>query len=247
MHKTLAVIPARLGSTRFPRKVLCPWKGQPLLFHVWERAGRAKTVDQVVVATDSREIEQAARGFGANVVRTSKRCKTGSDRSAEVLQKVGGDIVINIQADSLNLAPSALDLVVKAMKKDRAIRFATLARRIRSDDELFDPNRVKVVTSANGDALWFSRFPIPYIQQADVRSRWRQYGFLVHVGIYFFRAEALRQYSAWSRTPLEKAESLEQLRILEHGETLRVFTTDMKSLTVDTPEDLNRLAGIARR
>jgi 3-deoxy-manno-octulosonate cytidylyltransferase (CMP-KDO synthetase) len=247
MQKTLAVIPARLGSTRFPRKVLYPWKGEPLLFHVWERIGRAKTVDQVVVATDSPEIEQAARGFGADVVRTSKRCRTGSDRTAEVLQKIGGDIVINIQADSLNLSPSALDMVVKAMKKDRSVRFATLARRIRSDDELFDPNRVKVVTTADDQALWFSRFPIPYIQQTDVRSRWRQFRFLLHIGIYFFRAEALRQYAAWPRTPLEKAESLEQLRILEQGETLRVFTTNMKSLTIDTPEDLNRLAGIARR
>jgi 3-deoxy-D-manno-octulosonate cytidylyltransferase len=243
---TLAVIPARLGSTRFPRKVLYVWQGQPLLYHVWRRVERARTVDRVVIATDSREIELAALGFGAEVVRTSSWCQTGTDRVAEAHRKLGGDIVINIQADSFNLSPVVLDKVVAAMRKDRDIQFATIARPIRNDNELFDPNKVKVAVSADHNALWFSRFPIPYLQKAEEKPRWRQFHFLLHIGIYFFRATALRQYVRWPRTALEKAESLEQLRILEHGGRMRLFVMNMKSVTIDSPADLKRLAGGGR-
>lgn len=243
---TLAVIPARLGSTRFPRKVLYPWQGKPLVWHVWKKVRQAKTITQVVIATDSAEIERVARGFGAEVVRTSPRCTTGSDRAAEVLAKTGGDIVVNIQADNLRISPPALDMVVRAMRRDKSIKFATLARPAKSDEELFDPGRVKVVTNAKGEALWFSRFPIPFLQNPKDGHRKRQYPFLVHVGIYFFRASALRQYASWPRTLCEKAESLEQLRVLEQGGAMRVFMTRMNSITVDSPADLQRLSGVGR-
>ena len=241
--RTLAVIPARLGSTRFPRKVLYPWQGRPLLYHVWRRVTKARQIDRVVIATDSTEIQEASTGFGAEVVLTSSRCKTGTDRVAEAFRKLGGDIVINVQADSFNLAPSALDKIVSAMKKDRSIRFATMARPIRTDEELFDPNKVKVVRSADELALWFSRFPIPYIQRAEEKPRSSQFSFLLHIGIYFFRAAALRQFVLWPRTALEKAESLEQLRVLEHGGKMRLFISNMNSVTIDSPADLKRLSG----
>ncbi|MBI5266108.1 MAG: 3-deoxy-manno-octulosonate cytidylyltransferase [candidate division Zixibacteria bacterium] len=244
--RTLAVIPARLGSTRFPRKVLYPWQGQPLLYHVWRQVTRAKTVDRVVIATDSKEIEQAALGFGAEVVRTSAKCQTGTDRVAEAHRKLGGEIVINVQADSFNLSPAGLDKVVTAMKKDRGVQFATIARPITSDEELFDPNKVKVAVGSDGNALWFSRFPIPYIQKAEEKPRCRQFPFLLHIGIYFFRAAALGRYVGWPRTAMEKAESLEQLRILEHGGRIRLFVMNMKSVTIDSPADLTRLAGGGR-
>jgi 3-deoxy-manno-octulosonate cytidylyltransferase (CMP-KDO synthetase) len=246
MQTTLAVIPARLGSTRFPRKVLHPLRGKPLVWHVWEKVHRAKTISQIVIATDSPEIEKVARGFGAEVVRTSSRCKTGSDRAAEVLAKVGGDIVVNIQADNLRISPPSLDMVVKKMRRDMSIQFATLARAAKSDEELFDPGRVKVVINSKGQALWFSRFPIPFLQNPRDGQRKRQYPFLIHVGIYFFRATALRQYASWQRTPCEKVESLEQLRVLEQGGAIRVFMTRMNSITVDSPADLRRLSGVGR-
>jgi 3-deoxy-manno-octulosonate cytidylyltransferase (CMP-KDO synthetase) len=242
MHKTLAVIPARLGSTRFPRKVLYPWRGKPLLWHVWDKVRRAKTISQLVIATDSAEIEREAVGFGAVLLRTSPKCVTGSDRAAEALAKLGGDIVVNIQGDNLLLDPGAIDQVVSAMRRDKSIQFATLARKAQSDDELFNPGRVKVVTDSHGDALWFTRYPIPYLQHPKRIARVKQFPFMIHLGIYFFRASALRQYAKWKRTPCEIAESLEQLRVLEHGKKMRVFTTRMKSITVDTPADLRRLS-----
>jgi 3-deoxy-manno-octulosonate cytidylyltransferase (CMP-KDO synthetase) len=241
MVKTLAVIPARLGSTRFPRKALYPWQGKPLLFHVWDKVRQARTISRVVVATDSGEIEKVSRDFGAEVVRTSASCHTGSDRAAEAFRKIGGDIVINVQADNLMLSPMALDTVVRAMRKDSSIQFGTLARPIRSDEELFDPGRVKVVVDRNKRALWFSRFPVPFLQKADAGTRFRQFPFLMHIGIYFFRAAALVEYAGWKRTPCELAESLEQLRVLEQGGSMRVFMTHMNSITVDTPADLERL------
>ena len=246
MQSTLAVIPARLGSTRFPRKVLYPWRGKPILWHVWDKVRRAKTVTRLVIATDSSEIENVAIGFGAEVVRTSPKCVTGSDRAAEVRAKLGGDIIVNVQGDNLQLDPKAIDLVVTAMRRDKLIQFATLAKAATSDDELFDPGRVKVVTDDSGDALWFSRYPIPFVQNAKAGKRASQFPFLIHLGIYFFRSKALAQYAKWERTPCEKAESLEQLRVLEHGAKMRVFTTRMKSITVDTPADLRRLSAHGR-
>ena len=194
MH-TLAVIPARLGSTRFPRKVLYPWQGRPLLYHVWRRVTKAREIDRVVIATDSTEIQKAAEGFGAEVVMTSSRCRTGTDRVAEALRKLGGDIVINVQADSFNLAPPALDKIVSAMKKDRSIRFATMARPIRTDEELFDPNKVKVVAGIDGHALWFSRFPIPYSRGA-LPSDFALVAPRHHLGVYVYTRETLLKFAS---------------------------------------------------
>ncbi len=240
-RRVVAVIPARLGSTRFPRKVLHPWRGKPLLSHLLDELKRCKQIDQLVVATDSAEIEATLNDRDIDVVRTSKRHRTGTDRVAEVMESVKGDLVLNIQADNIGLKARGLDLIIERFAADRQNRFGTVARSIDNDSELSDPNSVKLVMDRDQRALWFSRYPLPYLQAADRGERWRQYRYYHHIGVYLFRAEALRQFAGWRRGSLEKAESLEQLRILENGESLKVFLTKMKALSIDRPEDLKKL------
>ncbi len=245
MADIVAVIPARLNSTRFPRKVLQPYRRKPLLFYVWRDVGKAKTIDRVVIATDSREIEREATAFGAEVVRTKARHATGSDRAAEAVRKIGGRIIVNVQADNFGLSGAMLDRVVQQMRTDRKISYATLAYRLTADEELFNPHIVKVVRSkATGDALWFSRFPIPYVRGALEADRVGQHRFYGHIGIYFYRAAALNDFAGWKRGEAEQAESLEQLRILENGGRIRLFETKRKTVSVDTPEDLTKLDSV---
>jgi 3-deoxy-manno-octulosonate cytidylyltransferase (CMP-KDO synthetase) len=238
-QKVVAIIPARLGSTRFSGKVLYQHEGKPLLFYVHRNISRSKLIDRLAIATDSAEIRRAAEQFGAEVVKTSKRHRTGSDRAAEAARKLGGDIIINVQADTFGLSGTVLDSVIARMNADRSIKFATLVRRIDRDDELFDPDKVKVVLDREDNALWFSRFPIPYLQKADNGTRAAQHPFWLHIGVYFFRSSALQTYTSWRRGTAEKAESLEQLRILENGGKIRVFKTKIKSFSVDSPKDLH--------
>ena len=242
----LAVIPARLGSTRFANKVLYPYRGQPLIYYVWRAAARAKQIDRLVIATDSPKIETAARSFGAEVVRTSSRHQTGSDRAAEVARKIGGDIVLNIQADNLGLLPGPVDRALVAMKRYRSIEAASLAAPIASDAELYNPNCVKVVLSRKREALWFSRFPIPYLQHGPQTNHAARYHFFRHIGIYLFRRETLLAFGRTPRTTTEMAESLEQLRLLEMGRRIRIFHTRMRSVSVDSPQDVAKLDAIYR-
>jgi 3-deoxy-manno-octulosonate cytidylyltransferase (CMP-KDO synthetase) len=237
----LAVIPARLNSSRFPGKAIYPYKGRPLLYYVWKQVSRARLVDRVLIATDSEEIAEAAHQFGAEVIRSRRKHPCGSDRAAEAASHTRCSLVINVQGDSLGLRGSALDRVIRAMKTDRRIQFATLATPIRTDDELFNPNAVKVVTGADRYALWFSRYPIPFIQRPTSMARSRQYPFLKHVGVYFYRASALRNFAGWKQSAAEKAESLEQLRILEHGGRMKVFSGEFGSVSVDSRQDLSKL------
>ena len=240
----LAVIPARMGSTRFPNKVICPFNDRPLLFYVHREIARVSAIDRLVIATDSKEIAKASENFGAEVVMTSKKHRTGSDRVAEVARKFGGDIILNIQADSFGLTSAALTKLVQAMRTDRRIQFATLARPIENDNELFDPNKVKVVTDSTGDALWFSRFPIPFLQNSVEKDRFSQFKFLLHIGVYGFRRQSLSKFASWKRTVLEKAESLEQLRILGNGAKIRVIKTKARTVSIDSPDDLSKLRRI---
>lgn len=244
--RVVAVIPARLGSRRFSGKVLYLYRGKPLLVHVLDELNRARQIDRVAVATDSREVQRVLEGFGAEVLMTSARHRTGSDRVAEAAGKLGGDILINVQADNLAMKAAVLDRVIEQLKRDRHFRFATLARRLDMESELLDPNVVKVVISPDGRALWFSRLPIPYLQNAAGGQRVNRFGYYCHIGVYFFRGEALKSFARWPRSALEKAESLEQLRILEHGEHIRVFRTRMRSVSVDTPDDLRKIDGRMR-
>ncbi len=240
-EQVLAVIPARLGSSRFPGKVLYPYRGRPLLYYVWKAATSARSVDRVLIATDSDRIAESARAFGAEVFRSKKKHHSGSDRVAEAARAHPSRIVINIQADNLGLPASTLNRVVRAMKRNPEMEFATLAAPIRTDTELFNPNAVKLVTSADHFALWFSRYPIPFLQHPRRGARSGQQRFLKHVGVYFFRASALKSFAAWKQTTAERAESLEQLRILEHGGRMKVFVEKFRSISVDRPQDIKQL------
>jgi 3-deoxy-manno-octulosonate cytidylyltransferase (CMP-KDO synthetase) len=237
----VAVIPARLNSRRFPNKVIYLYRDKPLLFYVYNEVRKAKKIDRIVVATDSKQVQKAVAAFGGEAVLTSTRHRTGSDRVAEVMQKLGGDIVINVQADNFGLKAPVLDRTIDRLTSDGSIEFATLARRLDMDDELLDPHVVKVVVAGDGAALWFSRLPIPYLQKADKKISVKQFPFLAHIGVYFFRSRGLAKFSRWKRSPLEKAESLEQLRILENGGKMTVFKTSMRPVSVDTPKDLKKL------
>ncbi|RKX28797.1 MAG: 3-deoxy-manno-octulosonate cytidylyltransferase [Candidatus Zixiibacteriota bacterium] len=244
MIDVVAVIPARLGSTRFPNKVIHPYRGKPLLAYVYNEISKSKQIDRLIVATDSEKIKEIVEDFDGEAIITSKRHRTGSDRVAEVIEKVGGKLIVNIQADNFGVKAPVLDRVISIMKKTPSIHYATFAHRLQSDHELHDPNIVKVVTAANGRALWFSRFPIPYLRDVDPKSYTAQYQFLGHVGIYFYRRSNLLQFARWKKSPLEKAESLEQLRILENGGQIIVFKTKMRTVSVDIPEDLKKMDGI---
>jgi len=239
--KIIAVIPARINSRRFSGKVLYPYRGKPLLFYVWDEVRRARTVDRLIIATDQPEIKKAAEAFGAEVVLTSKKHRTGSDRVAEVVRKTGGSIIINIQADNFGLTGAVLDRAVKKMRQEKNLGFATLAFSIKEDSRLFDPNLVKVVIGREGRALWFSRYPLPFLQHAEENYRTRQFKYWGHIGVYFYRRKALETYAGWKRSPLEKAESLEQLRVLENGGLMRVLVTRSRVVSVDAPADLKEL------
>ncbi|MBU8934652.1 MAG: 3-deoxy-manno-octulosonate cytidylyltransferase [candidate division Zixibacteria bacterium] len=244
MADTIAIIPARLGSTRFPRKVLHLYRGKPLLEYVYDEVSRSKLIDQSVVATDSMEVKRAVEDFGGQVVLTSKRHRTGSDRVAEAAKKFRGSIFVNIQADNFGVKARVLDRVILQMKKTASITFATFAYKLNSEKELRDPNLVKVVTASDGRALWFSRSPIPYVRDTDARRWTARHQFLGHIGIYFYRRSGLMQFARWKRAALEKAESLEQLRILENGGRMVVFRTKMQTVSVDVPQDVKKLDSI---
>ena len=237
----VAVIPARLNSKRFSGKVIYPYRGKPLLYYVWDAALRARQIDQLIIATDNRKVADAAEEFGAEVVMTSSKPRTGSDRVAEVARKVPARIYVNIQADNFGLDASVLDRAINSIKKSPKTRFATLAREIDRDKDLFDPGIVKLVMNREQQALWFSRYPLPYLQHATSRSRCKQFSYFEHIGVYFYRASALADYAHWKRSALEEAESLEQLRILENGGSIRVYTTKARSVSVDRPDDLKKL------
>ena len=242
----IGVLPARLDSKRFPRKVVYPYRGKPLLYYIWDSVRRSKEIDRLLIASDSAEVISAAKSFGAETIRTSSRHRTGSDRVAEVLGKVNGDIFVNIQADNFGLKGSALDRVLRSMKADRRLTVATLARRIESDHDLNNPGVVKVVLNTDGTAAWFSRYAIPYLQRPSRGSRFKQFPFLEHIGVYFYRRSALEEFASQRRTPLEKVESLEQLRVLENGGSMKVFVTRARSVSVDCPEDLKKLDRLYR-
>lgn len=236
--KTLAVIPARMGSSRFPGKPLALLAGKPILAHVWERVGRAEGVSRVVVATDSAEIAEAARGFGAEVIATRAEHATGSDRVAEAAARAGGvyDVVVNVQGDQPLLDPASLTEALRGLALDASAPVSTLAGYDTDRAAYESPHVVKVVCDLEGRALYFSRAPVGGAPDAEGRFR-----FLHHVGLYAFRADVLRSFAAWPPSPLERAERLEQLRLLEHGIKIRVALTARAIRGVDVPQDLAAL------
>jgi len=247
MPTVAAVIPARLGSTRFPNKVIYPLQGKPLLYYLVRSLEKSRQINRLIVATDSREIVKAMQDVDVEVMMTSKRHRTGTDRVAEIATKVKSDIYLNIQADNMGLKAAELDRVIARFISERKEAFGTTVARVENDEELANPNCVKVVVSKDGYARWFSRLPLPYIQKPDSVPLSEQFKFHKHIGIYIFRKNAIRQFADWGRSASEKAESLEQLRILENGGSIRAYETKMKTVSVDSPEDIDKTAAILVR
>ncbi|MBD3403823.1 3-deoxy-manno-octulosonate cytidylyltransferase [candidate division GN15 bacterium] len=242
----IAVIPARMQSTRFPGKVAYRHRGKPLLFYVWNQVRQARTVDRVVVASDSPEVADLAASFGAEYVQTSAKHKTGSDRVAEVAEKLPGSIYINVQADNIGLRGRVFDPVVRWLKEHPREQYATLARKITDERDLDRTDCTKVVGSDDKYALWFSRLPIPYLRDGASGNRVKRHRFLEHIGVYFFRPAGLAAFASWKQAPAEKAESLEQLRILSNGGRIRLFTTTARSVSIDSPHDVNAMDALIR-
>ena len=230
----VGVIPARYGSTRLPGKPLADLGGKPVIQHTYERACQA--LDHVMVATDDERVLDAVKAFGGYAVMTRTDHRCGSERVAEVAATLDVELVVNIQGDEPFIDPLMIEEAVAPLLADSELVMSTLSRAILSEEDLHNPNVVKVATDQQGNALYFSRSLIPYPRHREF-CQWRE-----HVGLYVYRKEFLLEYVQWPPTPLEQAESLEQLRILEHGFSIRVIETERGrgAPCIDTPEDLAR-------
>ena len=231
------VIPARYASTRLPGKPLADILGKPMVQHVYERALAVPGVDTVVIATDDQRVADAVRGFGGRCVMTSPDHPSGTDRLAEVMQTVDADIYINLQGDEPLVRPDDIALLADGMRADSAVQVGTLCHAIDAQ-EARNPNTVKVVLAANGDALYFSRAAIPFARDDAPAS------YLKHVGVYAYRREVLAAYSSLPAAMLEQAEKLEQLRLLAAGLRIRAFQVEPSGPGVDTPECLARVRAL---
>ncbi|MBM3856427.1 MAG: 3-deoxy-manno-octulosonate cytidylyltransferase [Verrucomicrobia bacterium] len=245
------IIPARWGSTRFPGKLLHPLAGKPLLQHVWDRCRKARSIDRIIIATDDQRIKKVATSFGAEVVMTSTKHQSGTDRIAEAVKKLEKkevaifSHVINVQGDEPLIDARLIDRLAKTMLQDSKVEMITAATPLDEETYRNDPNIVKVVLDQRGDALYFSRSLIPY--HRDLHNPKSAVHPLLHLGIYGFRKESLKKFVTYRPSPLERCEKLEQLRALEHGIKIRVLTTTHRALGVDTPEDAKRIEAAMRR
>lgn len=232
MSKAAVIIPARWASTRFPGKPLHLLAGKPLVQHVWERASRARGVETVIIATDDMRIAEAAFGFGAEVALTSPQCVSGTDRCAEVAARLKGlSHVINVQGDEPLIDPALISRLARTLAREPSLAMVTAAVPFAPDEDPANPNAVKVVLNRDSNALYFSRSLLPYPRDGG------KFAFLRHLGIYGYSRKFLLQFVKWRTGKLEAAESLEQLRALEHGATIRVLSTKSASIGVDTPSD----------
>jgi 3-deoxy-manno-octulosonate cytidylyltransferase (CMP-KDO synthetase) len=235
MNKAVGIIPARWSSTRFPGKPLHLIAGKALLRRVWERCEKAKNLDSVIIATDDMRIAQAAFSWGAEVALTSQSHCSGTDRVAEVARKAKQfAFIVNIQGDEPLIEPGLIDKIVEKLRSNHATQIVTAAHRFENPQDALSPHQVKVVADRDGNALYFSRAPIPFHEKGHSWS-------LRHQGIYGFRRTALLQFVKWKPTPLERAESLEQLRALENGVKVHVLITVKGSPGIDTLADAKTL------
>ncbi|RYF95432.1 MAG: 3-deoxy-manno-octulosonate cytidylyltransferase [Chitinophagaceae bacterium] len=239
--KILGIIPARFASSRFPGKPLIDIAGRSMIQHVYERSRLASSLADVVVATDDERIAQTVRDFGGESITTSTDHQSGTDRCAEVALAIPGyDAVINIQGDEPFIDPEQIDLVAKQLLKS-GTQIATLIKKIQDPSQLFDPNTPKVVIRTNGEALYFSRTPIPY-QRNYLAEEWlAHHTYYRHIGIYGYATNVLAELTKLPVSLLETTEQLEQLRWLEHGYRIQTAITELETVAVDTPEDLERI------
>lgn len=237
----VGIIPARFGSTRLPGKPLLSDTGKPLIQHVVEAARTASRLDRIIVATDDERIYRAVEAFGGEVVMTRSDHPTGTDRVAEVVATIpDADLIVNLQGDEPELSGEALDLVVTILENDPEAPMATLATPIRDEAVYRDPSCVKVVASGRGRALYFSRSPIPHHRDGLPRFDAEPPVALLHLGLYGYRRDFLLGLARLAPSPLETAEKLEQLRVLEAGYPIALGIVRERSVGIDTPEDYRR-------
>ncbi|MBI4945524.1 MAG: 3-deoxy-manno-octulosonate cytidylyltransferase [Bacteroidetes bacterium] len=252
--KILGIIPARYGSTRFPGKPLADIKGKPMIQCVYEQAHQCKALTEVVVATDDKKIESAVKKFGGKVVMTSDKHESGTDRCYEALVNFGGkfNAVINIQGDEPFIHPEQISKVAncfyltpsplfRGREVGGEVQIATLVMKLNSIHELTNHNTIKAVINKKKEAIYFSRTAIPYYRGEDFTEWLKLHTYYKHVGIYGYRSDILAEITKLERSPLEIAESLEQLRWLENGYKIVVEFTDIESHSIDTPEDLKKI------
>lgn len=237
--KFIGIIPARYASTRFPGKPLALLGGKPVIQHVYEKV--AAVLEAAYVATDDERIYDVVKSFGGQVVMTRTDHKSGTDRIEEAIEKIGGewDVVVNVQGDEPFVAKSQLDTICHCFD-DPTTQIATLGKPFESMEAVQNPNSPKIVVDNMGFAMYFSRSVIPYVRGKEKSSWLTHYTFLKHLGIYAYRKDVLRQVTQLPQSSLEIAESLEQLRWLQNGFKIKVGTTDVETVGIDTPQDLER-------
>ncbi|MFH1756569.1 MAG: 3-deoxy-manno-octulosonate cytidylyltransferase [Pseudomonadota bacterium] len=243
--KVYGIIPARYGSTRLPAKVLADIAGKPLIQWVYERARKSPSLDRLVVATDDERIAERVRSFGGEVLETSPAHPSGTDRvceAARILRAQDEDLIVNIQGDQPLFESAMIDELVEPLRNDPSINMGALVYPVCTPEELANPSVVKVVFDRKGFALYFSRSPMPYVLSTSSKPRYYK-----HIGPYAYRMEFLTKFTQMERGVLEQAESLEQLRALEHGYRIKVVETKFDSQEVDTSEDLEKVRKIMKR
>lgn len=242
--KVVVVIPARYGATRLPGKPLVSLAGKPMIQRVYERAKLAKTPDRVIVATDDERILRAVEAFGGEARMTRADHRTGTERVAEVAAHVEGDVFVNVQGDEPLLDPAAVDTAVNALLEEPRADVATVATPIKTPADIMDPNVVKTVLDFDGNALYFSRAPIPWVRDIATKIQIRH---LKHLGLYVFQRDALLDYPTLPQGELERIEQLEQLRWMENGVKIRVAEVEHDAVSVDVPEDVARVEKLLQK
>jgi len=243
MSRVVVVIPARYGATRLPGKPLVMLAGKPMIQRVYERAKLAQRADQVIVATDDERILKAVEGFGGEARMTRTDHRTGTERVAEVAAHVAGDVFVNVQGDEPLLDPAAVDRAVSSLLEEPQAPISTVATPVKTPGDIMDPNVVKTVLDFDGNALYFSRAPIPWVRDTGSKIQVRH---LKHLGLYVFQRDALLEYPTLPQGELERIEQLEQLRWMENGWKIRVAEVEHDAVSVDVPADVEQVERLLR-
>ncbi len=242
--KVIVVIPARYGSTRLAGKPLISLAGKPMIQRVYERAKLAARVNRVIVATDDERIVKAIEAFGGEARMTRSEHRTGTERVAEVAAREQGDVFVNVQGDEPLLDPNAIDVAVNSLLEEPQASISTVATPIKTPGDIMDPNVVKVVLDFDGNAIYFSRAPIPWVRDTASKIQVRH---LKHLGLYVFQRDALLEYPTLPQGELERVEQLEQLRWLENGWKVRVAEVEHDAISVDVPKDVARVERLLQK
>jgi 3-deoxy-manno-octulosonate cytidylyltransferase (CMP-KDO synthetase) len=241
-----AIIPARLASSRLPRKVLADIHGHPLIWHVWNRVSQAKNINNIYIATDSDEVKQVAEDFGANVLMSDPDCQSGTERIASILSQIPGDRILNVQGDEPFVDPAMLEGLINHWNTHPADLITPIFK-INTFSELINPNIVKVARTADGHALYFSRSPIPHLRDFPQEEWLAHATFWGHIGVYGYQRSVLEKYYQLPASDLEPLERLEQLRFLEAGYRFQTYVTSYRPLAVDVKDDLDKVREILAR